>query len=198
MGWEIHRSDPGPGGGVLKFEPTPLPGAFVIEPEKLGDERGFFSRTFCQRQFAERGLEKEFVQSSISFNHDEATLRGLHYQAAPAEEAKLVRCTMGCLYDVIVDLRPDSPTFTKWHATQLSAENRRMVYIPRGLAHGFLTLQPNVEILYQITPHHDPALARGVRWNDPVLGIEWPRDVNVISARDRSYPDFDPDTWRGL
>jgi len=167
-----------------------LTGAFIIEPERLEDERGFFARSWCEREAAAYGLQPKWVQCNISFNKQKATLRGMHYQSAPFEEAKLVRCTMGAIYDVIIDLRPDSSTRRQWVAVELSAENRRMLYIPEGFAHGFLTLADNTEIFYQMSEFYAPAYARGLRWNDPSLAIEWPTEIRVISDQDRDYPDF--------
>ena len=172
------------------FSETALKGAFVIEPERHEDFRGFFARTFCRREFAEHGLEPDVEQSSISFNPRIGTLRGMHYQAAPCEEVKLVRCTMGRIYDVIIDLRPDSSTHRKHFAVELSAENRKMLYIPRGFAHGFQTLEDNAEVLYQMSDTYSPEHARGVRWNDPAFGIAWPAAERIIHERDQSYPDF--------
>jgi dTDP-4-dehydrorhamnose 3,5-epimerase len=157
----------------------------------LCDERGFFARSWCEREFREHGLNSELVQCSISFNKERGTLRGVHYQAAPNPEAKLVRCTRGSLYDVALDLRPDSSTYLKWTAAELSAENHRALYIPEGCAHGFLTLEDQTEVLYQMSEFYYPEAARGVRWNDPAFGIEWPGKVEVISERDRIYPDFE-------
>lgn len=173
------------------FRETPIPGAFVVEPERIEDERGFFARTWCEREFREHGLDPRLAQCSVSFNRRAGTLRGMHYQAAPHGEAKLVRCTMGAIYDVVVDLRPDSPAFRRWTAVELSARNRRMLYIPQGLAHGFQTLEPDTEVFYQISEFYHPESARGVRWNDPAFGIEWPEAAErVLSDRDAGYPDF--------
>jgi dTDP-4-dehydrorhamnose 3,5-epimerase len=173
------------------FRETPIPGAFVVEPERIEDERGFFARTWCEREFREHGLDPRLAQCSVSFNRRAGTLRGMHYQAAPHGEAKLVRCTMGAIYDVVVDLRPDSPAFRRWTAVELSARNRRMLYIPEGLAHGFQTLEPDTEVFYQISEFYHPGSARGVRWNDPAFGIEWPEAAErVMSERDAAYPDF--------
>jgi len=176
----------------MLFTETKLKGAFIIEPERLEDERGFFARSWCEREAAAYRLQPKWVQCNISFNKQKATLRGMHYQSAPFEEAKLVRCTMGAIYDVIIDLRPDSSTRRQWVAVELSAENRRMLYIPEGFAHGFLTLDDNTEIFYQMSEFYAPAHARGLRWNDPSLAIEWPTEIRVISDRDRNYPDFRP------
>jgi dTDP-4-dehydrorhamnose 3,5-epimerase len=172
------------------FVETKLKGAFVIDPEKLEDERGFFARTWCQREFIQHGLNPSIAQCSISFNHRRGTLRGMHYQIAPHEETKTVRCTKGVIYDVIIDLRPDSPTFIQWLGLELSADNRRMVYIPEGFAHGFQTLEDNTEVLYEISEFYAPEHGRGVRWDDPAFGIRWPAADRTISARDRSYPNF--------
>lgn len=174
----------------MKFTETRLKGAFIIDPERLEDERGFFARTWCQRESEAYGLQPRWVQCNISFNKKKGTLRGMHYQVTPFAEAKLVRCTMGAIYDVIIDLRPDAPTFTQWEAVELSAENRRMLYIPEGFAHGFMTLEDNTETFYQMSEFYAPAYARGVRWDDPAFGIRWPMGVRVISERDRNYPDF--------
>ena len=174
----------------MKFIETKLKGAFVVELERLEDERGFFARSWCEREAAAYDLHPKWVQCNISFNKQKATLRGMHYQSAPFEEAKLVRCTMGAMYDVIIDLRPNSFTFRQWMAVELSAENRRMLFVPEGFAHGFLTLDDNSEIFYLMSAFYAPAHARGVRWNDPAFAIEWPMDVRVISDKDRNYADF--------
>jgi dTDP-4-dehydrorhamnose 3,5-epimerase len=176
----------------VNFRETELQGAFIIDPERLEDERGFFARTWCQREAEAYGLQPKWLQCNISFNKKKGTMRGMHYQVAPFEEAKLIRCTMGAIHDVIIDLRPDAPTFKQWVAVELSAENRRMLYIPEGFAHGFLTLEDNSEIFYQMSEFYAPVYARGVRWNDPAFGIQWLIDVRVISDRDRNYPDFLP------
>lgn len=167
---------------------TRLKGVFIIEPERLEDGRGFFARTFCEREFAVHGLNVRFVQCNISFNKKKGTLRGMHYQVAPHKEAKLVRCTMGAIYDVTIDLRPDSPTFKQWVAVELTAENRRMLYIPEGLAHGFQTLEDNTEVFYQMSEFYHPESARGVHWDDPAFGIQWLLPVTVIAEKDNAYP----------
>jgi dTDP-4-dehydrorhamnose 3,5-epimerase len=172
------------------FTETKLKGAFIIEPERLEDERGFFARTWCQQEFEAHGLNPRLVQCSISFNKRRGTLRGMHYQVAPYEEARLVRCTMGAIYDVVLDLRPASSTFKQWVAVELTSENRRMLYIPEGFTHGFQTLKDNTEVFYQMSEFYHPDHARGVRWNDPAFRIVWPSDVIVISDKDREYPDF--------
>jgi dTDP-4-dehydrorhamnose 3,5-epimerase len=174
----------------MKFVPTALAGVYVVEMEPLADERGFFARSWCKREFAGHGLSADLVQCNVSYNRAKGTLRGMHYQAAPHEEVKLVRCTQGAIYDVLVDLRPDSSTYRSWIAVELTAANRRMLYVPAGLAHGFQTLQDDSEVFYQMSAFYDASAARGVRWNDPAFGIEWPSGEPVISARDASYPDF--------
>ena len=162
----------------------------MVELQRLEDERGFFARAWCQQEFEAHGLNPRLVQCNISFNHKKGTLRGMHYQTAPFEEAKLVRCTNGTLYDVIIDLRPESPTYRQHFGVILTSEARNMLYIPEGFAHGFLTLADNTEIFYQMSEFYAPDYARGVRWNDPAFGINWPAPVTVISKRDASYPDF--------
>ncbi len=173
------------------FTETELSGAFVVEPERLADARGFFARTWCAEEFEGMGLNPGLVQCSTTFNARRGTVRGLHYQAQPHAETKLVRCTMGSIFDVIVDLRADSPTRGKWTALVLSAENRAMIYIPEGFAHGFETLADNSEMFYQISAFHAPEASRGIRWDDPDLAIDWPRiEERVISERDNAYPTF--------
>jgi dTDP-4-dehydrorhamnose 3,5-epimerase len=184
---------------MLFFE-TKLKGAFVIEPEKLEDERGFFARTYCRREFESHGLNPSVVQCNISYNITKGTLRGMHYQVGPYEEAKLVSCIRGAIYDVIIDLRSDSPTYCQWISVELCAQvsddsspltiNHKMLYIPEGCAHGFLTLTDDTEVSYQMSEFYKPEHARGVRWDDPAFGIIWPIDVAVISERDSKYPDF--------
>jgi dTDP-4-dehydrorhamnose 3,5-epimerase len=176
----------------MKITETKLEGAFLIEPERIEDERGFFARTWSQKEFAERGLDPGLVECSTSFNRTAGTLRGMHYQAAPHAEVKLVRCTAGAVFDCIVDLRRSSPTFKHWVAVELTAENRLALYIPKGMAHGFLTREDGSEILYQISAPHVAASARGVRWDDPAFAIEWPGPIQVMSERDRNFPDFNP------
>lgn len=170
------------------FKKTELQGAYIIEPEPIEDERGFFARIWSEEEFASHGLNSKLVQCNTSFNKLVGTLRGMHYQSAPHEEAKLVRCTAGAIYDVMLDLREDSPTYLKWIGVELSARNRRLVYIPEGFAHGFQTLEPGAEVFYQVSEYFHPESARGVRWDDPVFGIEWPLEVRVISERDRTHP----------
>jgi dTDP-4-dehydrorhamnose 3,5-epimerase len=173
------------------FKETKLWGAYVIELELIEDERGFFVRTWSQEEFAARGLNPGIVQCNSSFNKQRGTLRGMHYQIPPHEEAKLVRCTAGAIYDVIIDLRKDSPTRSRWIGVELSARNRQMVYVPEGFAHGFQTLVDDTEVFYQVSTYYHQESARGVRWDDPVFGIDWPLDISVISERDRSHPFVD-------
>lgn len=175
----------------MTFQQTRLAGVFEVHLAPNPDERGFFARSWCQKEFENHGLNPSLAQCNVSFNTRKGTLRGMHYQAAPHAEAKLVRCTQGAVYDVVVDLRPQSPTFKQWIGVELTAANRRMMYIPEGCAHGFLTLQDESEIFYQMSEFYHAESARGVRWNDPAFGITWPRPVEVISERDRSYPDFE-------
>jgi dTDP-4-dehydrorhamnose 3,5-epimerase len=174
----------------LNFVPTSIGDAYIVDPELRSDSRGFFARTWCQREFKAHGLIARLVQCNISFNPRKATWRGMHYQEAPYAEAKLVRCTMGSICDVIVDLRADSPTFRRHVTVTLSAENRKMLYIPEGFAHGFLTLEDNTEVFYQMSEFYAPESARGFRWDDPYFGIRLPLEVAVVSERDRNYPDF--------
>jgi dTDP-4-dehydrorhamnose 3,5-epimerase len=174
------------------FTETPIAGAYVVEIERIGDDRGFFARTWCEREFAQHGLNPRLVQCSISFNTRKGTLRGMHYQVAPHAEAKLVRCTAGAVFDVIVDLRPDSKTFCRWYGVDLTAENRRALFIPEGLAHGFLTLADTTEVFYQMSEFYSPDCARGARWNDRAFDIRWPAPVVMMSPRDAAYPDFRP------
>ena len=172
------------------FTETRLKGAYIIEPEKFEDERGFFARTFCRREFESHGLNPNVVQCNISYNKKKGTLRGMHYQIAPFEEAKLVRCTKGAIYDVIIDLRPTSSTYCQWISEELTEDNYRMLYVPEGFAHGFLTLSEDAEVFYQMSEFYMPEYARGIRWNDPSFNISWPIDVAVISEKDKTLPDF--------
>ncbi len=174
----------------MKFTPLSLSGAFLIEPEPISDVRGFFARTFCRKQFEMKGLNPNIEQCSFSFNHVKGTVRGMHFQLPPHAEAKTVRCTQGQIYDVILDLRPDSPTFKKWEAITLTAANRHMLYVPEGFAHGFQTLTDDAEVFYQISAPHVAASASGVRWDDPAFGITWPMPASLISPKDQNYPDF--------
>ncbi len=172
------------------FVETKLKGAYIIELEPIADERGLFARSWCQQEFEAHGLNPNLVQCNISFNKKKGTLRGMHYQVAPHEEAKLVRCTKGAIYDVIIDLRSGSLTFKQWIAVELTAENHKMLYIPEGFTHGFQSLTDNTEVFYQMSEFYHPECARGVRWNDPTFKIEWPQDERIITAKDMQYPDI--------
>lgn len=176
----------------MKFTETPLAGAYLIDLEKRGDERGFFARVFCENEFGELDLAKHFVQVNNSLSADRGTLRGMHYQLGEDAETKVVRCIHGSLWDCIVDLRPDSKTFGQWFGAELSAENRRMMYCPKGFAHGFLTLTDDAEAFYFTDAFYAPDAERGVRWNDPKFNIEWPGEPIVMSDKDKGWPDFDP------
>jgi dTDP-4-dehydrorhamnose 3,5-epimerase len=168
----------------MRFAETSLAGAFVIEPERREDERGYFARVFCEREFSAHGLETRFVQCSSSYNRTKGTLRGMHYQAPPHEEAKTVRCTRGAIYDVILDLRPGSSTYRNWFGIELSADNGRVLYVPKGFAHGFQTLIDDSEVFYQISQFYVPGAARSERWDDPAFAIRWPLTPSVMSPRD--------------
>ena len=172
------------------FIETKLRGAYILEIEKNIDERGFFARSWCQHEFEAHGLNPRLVQCNISFNTTKGTMRGMHYQVKPNEEAKLIRCTMGSIYDVIVDIRPDTPSFKQHVGVILTPHNRKMLYVPEGFAHGFFTIEDNTEVFYQMSEFYAPESSRGFRWNDPAFEIEWPSDVRIISDRDGSYPDF--------
>jgi dTDP-4-dehydrorhamnose 3,5-epimerase len=174
------------------FRETKLPGAYRIELARHEDERGYFARTWCQCEFAAHGLRSAWVQCSTSYSKRKGTLRGLHYQHEPFAEEKLIRCTRGALYDVILDLRPASPTFRQWLAVELSERNSIMLYLPTGLAHGFQTLADDTEVFYQISQFYHPEAACGVRWNDPAFAIDWPPGPRIISARDQQYADYAP------
>jgi dTDP-4-dehydrorhamnose 3,5-epimerase len=176
------------------FTPTPLPGAYLIELEKKGDERGFFARAFCEKEFGQHGLSTRFCQVNNSLSAEEGTLRGMHYQLAPKAETKLVRCIRGALHDVILDLRQGSPTFVKSFGAELSAENRRMMYVPKGFAHGFITLTPDTEAFYFVDEFYSPENERGVRYDDPQFGLQWPVAPVVVSDKDKSHRNFDR-TW---
>lgn len=177
----------------MKFYKTPLEGACLIELERRGDDRGFFARFFCEKEFAAEGLETRFVQVNNSLSAKAGTLRGLHYQLPPSGEVKVVRALKGALWDCIVDLRAGSPTFGKWFAAELNDDNRLMMYVPRGFAHALLTLSDDVEALYLVSAFYAPQSERGLRWNDPALAIEWPIAPAEISAKDRNWPDLDPE-----
>ncbi len=174
------------------FNATPIPGTYLIELERRGDERGFFARAFCEREFATHGLISQFVQVNNSFSARRGTLRGMHYQLAPKAETKLVRCVRGALYDVVLDLRRDSPTFGKSFGAELTAENRRMMYVPKGLAHGFITLADETEAFYFVDEFYAPDCERGVRWDDPQFSLWWPMAPAVLSDKDAGQRDFDP------
>lgn len=174
----------------MKFVETILKGAYVITPDIIEDERGFFARTFCRREFAEMDLNSDFVQSNISYNKKKGTLRGMHYQICPHAEVKLIRCTAGAIYDVIVDLRPESPTFRQWISAELTARNHCLLYVPEGFAHGYQTLLPDTEVSYQVSEFYDPQRERGVRWDDPAVGIKWPLPVTSISTKDQNHKIF--------
>ncbi len=174
------------------FTPVDLVGAYVITVERHHDERGFFARTWSRDELDENGLDTQLEQCSISFNHSAGTLRGMHYQRPPHEETKIVRCTAGSIYDVIIDLRPGSVTYLQHYGVTLSAEERNALYVPKGCAHGFITLEDNTEVFYHISERYEPKAGAGVRFDDSLFGIKWPRDVIVINERDASYPDYDP------
>jgi dTDP-4-dehydrorhamnose 3,5-epimerase len=181
----------------MKFTELPLAGAYLVELEKRGDDRGFFARVYCNEEFKAHGLTTEFVQVNNSLSADKGTLRGMHYQLAPHEETKIVRCIRGGLYDVILDLRPDSKTFGQSYGAELTARNRKMLYVPKGFAHGFITLEDDTEAFYFVDSPYAPAAERGVRWNDAKFGIEWPLEPRVLSDKDQAYPDFDPEYHLG-
>lgn len=172
----------------MRFTPTPLAGAFVIDVERHEDSRGFFARTYCEQEFAAHGIFQHPVQSNISFNAIRGTLRGMHYQRVPYAEAKVVRCTAGRIFDVIVDVREDSRTRHQWFGVELNSASRRALYIPEGFAHGFQTLEDASEVFYEMFNTFQPGHAEGLRWDDPVLGIKWPLDVTAISEKDQAYP----------
>lgn len=172
------------------FNETELKGAFIIDLERHQDDRGFFARTFCQKELAGHGLISDVAQANMSLSKTRGTLRGMHYQKSPFEETKLVRCTKGVLYDVIIDLRPDSPTFKSWIGVELTADNYRMLFVPKNFAHGFVTLADDTEVTYMVSQFYAPGSELGIRWNDPQFGIQWPVEVQVISEKDAGWPDF--------
>jgi dTDP-4-dehydrorhamnose 3,5-epimerase len=176
----------------MKFLPTPMPGAYLVELERRGDDRGFFARLFCEKEFADAGLVSRFVQANNALSQSKGTLRGMHYQLGEAAEVKLVRCIRGAFWDVILDLRPASPTFGKWFGAELNEDNRLMMYVPKGFAHGLITLRDDTEALYLVSDFYAPAHERGVRWDDPRFGIQWPLPHTEISAKDAAWRDFDP------
>ena len=177
----------------MKFTETPLKGAYGIDLEKRGDDRGFFARFFCKNEYAELGLSNEIVQMNTSLSATQGTLRGMHYQLAPKAETKIVRCLRGALYDIILDIRKDSETFGQSFGIELSAENRTQLYVPKGFAHGFITLQPDTEALYLVDEYYSPEHERGIRYNDPKFSLEWPAEPVVISDKDRDARLFDAD-----
>jgi dTDP-4-dehydrorhamnose 3,5-epimerase len=179
----------------MDFIATKLTGAYLIELKRFEDERGFFARSWCEKEFRDRGLNPNLVQCNISFNKKKGTIRGMHLQIPPFAEAKLVRCTRGAIYDLIVDLRPDSKTFKQWIGVELTAENRKALYVPEGFAHGFQTLEDDTEVFYQMSQFYAPECARGFRWNDPQFNIQWREEVRVISDRDREYEDYKTETF---
>jgi len=172
------------------FKETKLKGAYIIELEPMADERGFFARSYCQEEFEAHGLNTRIVQCNVSYNKKKGTLRGMHYQTAPYEEVKLINCPRGVIYDVIIDLRPYSPTYSQWFAVELSSENNNMIYIPKGLVHGFQTLEDDTVVNYQMSEFYHAECARGLRWNDPAFVIEWPLPNPILSDKDQSYLDF--------
>ena len=180
----------------MKFEKVDIDGVFVIDLNRIGDDRGFFARVFCKNEFEEIGLMSEFVQVNNSLTAKKGTLRGMHFQLNPSSEVKVVRCIKGSLFDVVLDLRPDSKTFGRSFGAELSAENRKMMYVPEGFAHGFITLEDNTEALYFVSEFYNPSLERGIRYNDPKFGINWPIDPTEISEKDLSWPDYSPDFHR--
>lgn len=176
----------------MRFSETTVLGAYVIDIEPKGDERGFFARTFCEAEFAKRGLQTRFVQTNVSMSRHKGTLRGLHYQLEPSREAKLVRCLRGALYDVVLDLRLESPSFGRSFGAELTADNHRALYVPEGAAHGFETLQDDTEVFYMVSAFYAPDRERGVRFDDPRFAVSWPLAPIIVSDRDRQHPDFDP------
>lgn len=172
------------------FQETNLKGSYIIDIERHEDKRGFFARSFCQKEFKKLGLRTELAQCNISFNLNKATIRGMHFQKSPHEEAKLVSCLKGRVYDVIVDLRPNSETYCQWHSFELDENDYRMIYIPEGFAHGFQTLKNNSAVYYQMFEYFHAESGLGVRWNDPIFNIDWPLEVQNINERDKMYPDF--------
>jgi dTDP-4-dehydrorhamnose 3,5-epimerase len=177
----------------MTFTETALAGAYVIDLERRTDDRGFFARAWCRREFEEHGLSPELVQCNVAYNKVAGTLRGMHYQREPHAEAKLVRCTRGALYDVIIDLRQDSPTYKQWIGVELNDENRRMLYVPEGFAHGYQTLVDGTEAFYQVSEYYTPEAEAGVRWDDPAFGISWPAaERRIISDKDQAWPDYRP------
>ena len=198
MGRTVRGAYPRGEGVSMTFAETKLKGAFVVEMQKLEDERGFFARSWCEREFREHGLDYRLVQCNVSFNKRKGTLRGMHYQVPPFAESKLVRCTRGALFDVMLDLRPDSDTFLQWTAVELTDGNGKMAFVPKGFGHGFQTLEENTEISYHMSEFYAPESARGVRWNDPLFNITWPGGELTITDRDNQYPDSHPEQFLNL
>jgi len=172
------------------FNETKLKGAFIIDLEKHQDGRGFFARAYCEKEFRDHGIEPDVVQANVSYNKYKHTLRGMHFQAEPYGEAKLVRCTRGAIYDVIIDVRKNSPTYKEWIGVELSEDNYRMLYVPEGFAHGFITLHDETVITYQVSEFYTPGAEKGIRWDDPEFGIDWPAEPVIISEKDENWPDF--------
>lgn len=193
MGGPAGRANSRGQSNTMIFTPTRIKDAFVIDLERVEDERGFFARSWCASEFEQHGLDANLAQTSISFNKQKGTLRGMHYQVAPHEEAKLVRCTQGAAYDVIIDLRPESPSFKRWYSVELTADNGKSLYVPKGLAHGFQTLTDETTLFYQISTSYHPESARGLRFDDPAFGVEWPAIEPTISAKDRMNSSFQAD-----
>jgi dTDP-4-dehydrorhamnose 3,5-epimerase len=183
----------------MRFTETSVTGAYLIEPELHGDARGFFARLWCREELAARGLTAAFVQCNDSFSTRRGTLRGLHYQTPPFAEVKLVRCVRGAVFDVLVDLRPHSPTFSRWFGVELTADNRKMLYVPEGCAHGYLTLEDASEVVYPVSRPYRPDAERGIRWNDPLFRVQWPVTESItLSAKDEQWPDYSPDHGQGV
>ncbi len=178
------------------FTELELKGAYLVEVKKIEDDRGFFGRAWCANEFTEHGLNRNFVQMNTSFTKKKGTIRGMHFQADPYQEVKFIRCTRGRIWDVIIDLRPDSPTFKKWAGNELTADNYRMVYVPENFAHGFITLEDNSEVYYPVTQFYTPGAERGLRWDDPAFNIKWPVEVTLVSEKDRSHKDFTIDSLK--
>jgi dTDP-4-dehydrorhamnose 3,5-epimerase len=174
----------------MKFRETNLEGAYIIEIEKLSDDRGFFARSWCRKEFEAQGLSPDLVQANVSYSYKKGTIRGMHYQIAPYQESKLIRCTRGAIYDVIIDLRPDSPTYKQWTGVELTVDNYTMFFVPKDFAHGFQTLTDETEIAYQVSQFYTPGSEKGIRYNDPNFNIQWPLEVTIISDKDRAWPDF--------
>jgi dTDP-4-dehydrorhamnose 3,5-epimerase len=172
------------------FTETKLKGAFILEVKKIEDERGFFGRSWCKKELEDHGLKANVVQANVSYNKVKGTLRGMHFQKPPYQETKLVRCTRGAIYDVIIDLRPDSPTYKQYIGVELTEDNYRMLFVPEDFAHGFITLQDTTEVTYQVTQNYTPGAEGGIRWNDPAFNIEWPMEPVVVSGKDQVHPDF--------